>query len=209
MAHSAAITTDLGQGARRGASLRLLGTLGMFLSPGLAIEGALRSALHLTNLQSTPLTNVLGLLYLLGWALSAIGMAQLAAACNRRLALIAIGLLGIGLLLAASQQIAELTKSEALLHSSFYVVFDLAWPLSHLYMLVLGIIVFKAQVMSGWRRVTPSGCGLVLLVSLLAREIWGTTAMEVSLAVLSFSAFLLLGLAVRTSLPAGPYHKGE
>ncbi len=156
---------------------------------------------HTSNLQSTPLTSTLGLLYLIGWTASAIGLRQLRAAGSRAFATAVFLIQMVGLGLAACQQLGELSHHLPPPDSRIFMAMDMAWPLRHIYMICVGICVLDARVFSGWRRFTTVACGLALPLSMLGQAIGGRSAMEVSFGVLTTLSFASLGYAVRSYSP--------
>ena len=82
---------------------------------------------------------------------------------------------------------------------TLYWVLDMCWPLSHVLMLVYGILVAWAGRLRGWRRFVPLLCGLWLPVALTAKlllpEEWNLAIGNVYNAV----AWALLALVVLTS----------
>jgi hypothetical protein len=64
----------------------------------------------------------------------------------------------VGLALAASQDLQDLAGVKPL-GAAAYSVTDVAWPLSHVFMLAVFAAVWRARVWTGWRRWTPLACG--------------------------------------------------
>ncbi len=184
--------------AARNTSLtpRLLGTIGMIGAPMLFLSGLLY------NLGDSPaalMASVLGMLYLVGWGASAAGM--------RRLRVTGAGALGktifvvqlIGLSLALIFNALEIARANP--DTVFFRVTDLAWPVSHVFMLVVGAIVLATRVWRGWRSATPILCGLALPIFFAARPLLGGEVGGFIFGFLTMVTFMLLGYAVRTSDP--------
>jgi hypothetical protein len=145
-----------------GSLLRLLGLIGMLGAPGMLVDASIRYASGDTGEGVIASSSIVGLFYILGWTASMIGFRQLRLAGNGVIARIVFWLQMAGLTLAAGQQIMELIKTPTLLHSRFFGICDAAWPLSHLFMLVIGGMVLSSGRIRGFARFAPLGCGLAL-----------------------------------------------
>jgi len=176
---------------------RLLGMLGMIGGPMLLASIVLAKLGYIQYLSRAD--SALGLAYIGGWICSALGL--------RRLGVLGTGKSGkvlflaqlAGLLLAALWCIVLLVAPGANTgNNPLSRVADMAWPLSHLYMLVIGVAVLKAGVWTGWRRFVPLVCGFALITALGVGEFAGRRAMELTFGVYTAIAWMLLGYAVRT-----------
>src|SRR4030095_9431845 len=86
-------------------------------------------------------------------------------------------------------------------------VLDLAWPLSHTFMLVTGGLAIGAGVWRGWRRIAPflPGLQIPMLFALMALGAGNGRGMAGYIqAVFASLAFLLLGYAVFTGPATKP-----
>src|SRR5689334_8305257 len=91
-----------------GATPRVLGALGMLASPVFLAQW-IASGRTLAGLRvTTATTTLLGMLYLVGWAASAIGMRRQRATGRGRGGALVLALLGVGLALGFLQQIQDL-----------------------------------------------------------------------------------------------------
>ena len=88
---------------------------------------------------------------------------------------------------------------ELSLGSIFFRITDVAWPLSHMFMLVVGIFVLKAGVSRGWRKLPPFLCGLALPVTFAIGAVGGISAGGVLFGVMTAAGFMSMGYAVCTS----------
>ncbi|HEV7860573.1 MAG TPA: hypothetical protein VGO91_18285 [Pyrinomonadaceae bacterium] len=180
-------------------SLRLLGACGMIGAPMMLVEGLYRYLAHMADNQNNQIDGVLGLIYIGGWMCSAIGM--------RRLRVTGSGIWGmsvsavqmVGLLLAGLWSMQEIVHFNALAGSELFSITDAAWPLSHLFMLVVGGFVLGAGVWHGWRRVPAFLCGLALLAFFIASAVGVREVGLVLFPVMTMIGFMSLGYAVRTS----------
>ncbi|HKQ52293.1 MAG TPA: hypothetical protein VJT74_08000 [Pyrinomonadaceae bacterium] len=171
---------------------RLLGTVGMVCAPMLFVSGFLYA---LGDGTAALAASALGMLYLVGWAASAAGMRQLRVAGRLSGAVFAVQLVGLSLALVFN--VLEMAGANP--DTLFFRVTDMAWPVSHLFMLVVGALVLTARVWRGWRSWTPWLCGLALPVFFGARPLLGGEVGGFIFGVLTAIAFTLLGYAVRTS----------
>lgn len=177
-------------------SARLLGTLGMIASPMLFAEGMFYTFGYgdSPNARFIPL---LGIIYVTGWAFSLTGMRQLRATGNGTLPKAVFILQLLGLSLAFLFNVQEMTGANP--DSLFFRITDIAWPASHVFMLVVGVLVLRAKVWCGWRSATPFLCGLALPTFFAASALIGRGVAGFLFGILTAAAFMLLGYAVRTS----------
>jgi hypothetical protein len=144
--------------------------------------------------------SALGMLYLIGWIASAVAMRRLrvtgAGAFGRVVFIVQLA----GLSLALVFNALEMARANP--DTLFFRVADIAWPASHIFMLVVGALVLAARVWRGWRSWTPVLCGLALPVFFFAaRPLLGGEVAGFLFGLLTMVTFLLLGYAVRTSAP--------
>lgn len=185
----------------RGAAInhKLLGTLGMLGAPMLLIEFIIFGLILAENQRDERIVGLLELIYVGGWACSIIGMRQLRVTGDNLLSKIVFTIQMIGLSLAAAFAAQSIIVPNPDPNTLFFRVADIAWPFSHLFMLVVGGLVWWAGVWRGWRRLPAFLCSLGLLVFFLVGASLGK-----ELSVLIFGAsttvgFMSLGYAVRTA----------
>ena len=179
---------------------RLLGTMGVLASPMLLIESA-RSGFDTPAFDRV--NALLGLVFLVGWACSMIGLS-----CHRAMGVGARGIWllamqGVGLMLAASQQIQDFLFRHSNTENALYRVADTAWPLSVVFMLVVGGVVARARVWSGWRRWSPLLCGMSLPLLFVTMGVAGRYASAIVFGFSTTLAWAMLGWAVATPPKAG------
>ena len=110
-----------------------------------------------------------------GWICSNVGMQRMRATgtgtWGRTVLLIQL----VGLVLAF---IFDSIEATALLDENniVFVVTDLAWPLSMLWMLVVGVTAIRAKRLSGWQRFVPVLCPFWLLIAIVGSIAFGDTA---------------------------------
>ncbi|MGZ8412059.1 MAG: hypothetical protein ACXW05_04950 [Gemmatirosa sp.] len=173
---------------------RVLGVVGLLASPAFFLQWLATEGVPKNDTTAT----LIGLGYLLGFACSAVGLRRLRVTGRGRGAAALFAIQCVGLLLAAGQQVQDLMGTRPL-GDAAYLATDVAWPLSHVFMLVVGVAVLRAGVWRGWRRWTPLACGLVLPLSFLPAAIWGHAAMGVVFCPGTALAFGALGLAIATA----------
>jgi hypothetical protein len=178
---------------------RLLGTLGMLASPMMLVE-ALYAGFQQHG--TDQVIGALGVIYMGGWMCSILGLRALNATGQGRIgrALLIIQL--ISLSIAALWSGHHLFTANPQTEHMLYILTDLFWPLSHLFMIVVGVATLVAGKLQGWRRFTPLLCGLALPAAIISSIIAGETALGIVFSTWTMIAFALLGYTVRTSRDA-------
>lgn len=174
---------------------RFLGTLGMLAAPMMLAEMLL---FGFTQHGSNRVIGVLGAIYIAGWACSAVGMRRSRVYGDGALSKGVFVVQLAGLLLAFLWSLQEVFHSGADRGGLFYGVTDAAWPLSHLFMVFIGVLTVKAKVWRGPRRFAPLLAGLALPVAVAAAAVAGRGAMGIAFGVMTAAGFLALGYALRT-----------
>jgi hypothetical protein len=182
-----------------GASIRLLGTFAMIGAPFLCLEFILVGLTFDGTQPPNRIVGALELLYLGGWLASAVGLRQLKATGEGALAGTIFIIQLAGLTLAALFTVQGIVQADPDPNRLFFRVTDAAWPLSHLFMLVVGAFVLKAKVWRGWRQFTPILCGLALPSLFAANALFGNKIGGIVFGLGTVATFMLLGYAVRTS----------
>lgn len=176
---------------------RTLGFIGILCSPFLAIQLNLFGIFE--NSKSTSLVGVLGLIYMVGWFCSILGLYRLNAAGNktgRIILMIQMALLTVGNLWNI-YSIFDPNCNTTL----FYVIDSIGWPFDNIFMLATGIAIVAAKQLPGWKRFVPLFVGLWFPVTVVAtRMIFGSGNTELMIVSLySIIGWALLGLTVYTS----------
>jgi hypothetical protein len=145
-----------------------------------------------------PLVTALSLLYVLSWMCSVLGLLQLGATGTGVsgktvlvVQLLLLSLAGIWALLILPQN----PDRESLLFQAT----GAAWPLSHLFMAVVGIAAIRANVLSGWRRFAPLLPAFAVLVAFPASWVAAGPVAGVVIQIARAGALISLGYAVRSS----------
>lgn len=175
----------------------LLGTIGMIFSPmlfvSLMIDTSFADIPHRAQISSA-----FQLLYLSGWMCSAVGI-RVQRATGKGIGGIIFVVQIAGLLLAMGLNFIEISQSNPDGTGLIYHVTDAAWPLSHLFILVVGVAVMRAKVWRGLRRLTPFVCGSALLLMIPFALLLGQTKSAPVFGLLTTIGFMSLAYAVKTS----------
>jgi len=173
-------------------STRLLGTLGMLGSPMLLL-GALLYGFGQDN-QGAATFN---LLFLGGWICNVLGLRTLRATGTGvpGKAILIVQL--IGLALAAVFEVMHIVDSNSNPDSLLFQLTDGAWPLSIIFMIVVGIAALRTHMLRGWLRFTPLVCGLALPFFFVLNAVAGRSVGVIVFPIYLTIAWMLLGYTVR------------
>jgi hypothetical protein len=138
------------------------------------------------------------LLFLVGWLSSLFGLLMLSAA-GRGAGRYLLWAQVCGVALACTQELQDLLLPAPDHTAVLYRLADAAWPLSVVFMIVVGIAVARAGVLTGWRRFTPILCGVSLPLSLMSAALAGRHAMGPVFGIVTTVAWGALALALITS----------
>jgi hypothetical protein len=185
--------------SRAPAGVRVLGAVALLGSPMMLVQylwwlaaGAAAPG------PRTPIALAGFLLYVTGFAAAALGLRRLRATGRGRGAAVVTALQLGGLALAAGQTLQDIAGVRPF-GDAFYLATDIAWPASHVFMLVVGVAVLRAGVWRGWRRWTPLACGFVIPLMAIATAIGGRAAMGAAFAPATALAFGALAVALLTA----------
>lgn len=192
------IALPLGAPRRLALSSRALGAYAMLVSPVMLAETVRYDFLpgHTDRIGG-----LLEAMYMLGALATLVGLRRLRASGDGRFAagLFAVqcALAGIAAAFSASYVVAPMQPEGGPL----WTAIDLAWPATHVSMLVLGLaMIATPRRLAGWRRFPALAVGLALpaFIACMATNV-GRTAGSVSFGVLTTLGFGALGYVVRTS----------
>ena len=176
---------------------RTLGTLAMVCAPALLVETLI------TGGREMPLvTGTASMIFMFGSLCSHIGLWRLAATSKgwwgRAVLGIEMGLVFLAFLFGLFEVTGALHEDNII-----WAVTDIAWPLSMVFMLVVGITAAAAGRLPVPHRFVPLLCGLAFPVSILFGIATGAGMDDKSMALVFFSMttlfWALLGLVVRQS----------
>lgn len=178
--------------------LRLLGTLGLLGSSMLFVESLY------TGFEQHGTDQVVGIIeviYMTGWMSSIIGLGITQATGRNKGGKAVLIVQFIALMIAAIWSAIHIVVLNPNTEHPLYLIGDLAWPFSHVFMLIVGIAALRAKNWTGWAKFTPLLCGLALPVAIVAGMVAGETALGLIFPIWTTVAFALLGYAVFTSKP--------
>ncbi|HEX9929142.1 MAG TPA: hypothetical protein VGB02_11455 [Pyrinomonadaceae bacterium] len=154
------------------ATHRRLGIIGMICAPGLYFASSFYSQNFDQPNPNQIYASFLGVLYLCGALASATAMRQLRATGNGLGAKVLFGVQIVGLFLAMMFDVIEYA-APILKQTWLFFVTDMAYPFSHVLMIVVGIAIVRAGVWSGWRRVPAFLIGFALPLFFAASALFG------------------------------------
>ena len=149
---------------------RILGTIAMICAPALLIEAFL-----VQGGENAMITGIASMVFMAGWICSNTGMRRMQAAGTGKWGRAVLLIQLVGLVLAFMFGFFEATSLLGR-ESIIFNITDAAWPLSMLWMLVVGITVIRANRLSGWQRFVPLLCPFWLLVAIVGSMAFGDTA---------------------------------
>lgn len=149
---------------------RILGTIAMICAPALLVEELLRQ-----GQENAVITGIASMVFMAGWICSNTGMRQMRAAGTGKWGRAVLQIQLVGLVLAFMFGLFETTGLLGR-ESIIFNITDAAWPLSMLWMLVVGIAVIRANRLSGWQRFVPLLCPFWLLIAIVGSMAHGDTA---------------------------------
>jgi hypothetical protein len=165
-------------------------------------------AILLRGQENPVITGIASMVFMAGWICSNIGMQRMRAAGTGAggRAILVIQLIGVALACAFGFIEATSLLDET---NIIFNVTNIAWPLSMLFMIVVGIAVLRAKRLRGWHRWVPLLCGLAFPVSIPVLALGGDEQGGLLFFTLLAVFWLLLGYVVRSEetavavLPAG------
>ncbi len=171
---------------------RMLGTIAMICAPALLIEGLLRQ-----GQENALITGIASMVFMAGWICSNTGMRRMRAAGTGKWGRAVLLIQLVGLVLAFMFGFFEATGLLGR-DSIIFNITDAAWPVSMLWMLVVGVTVLVAKRLPGWKRFVPVLCPLWLPVAIVGSTAFGDSGGVVGLG-LTAVLWALLGYIVRDS----------
>jgi hypothetical protein len=152
--------------------IRLLGILGMVFAPALYLGSFFHSANFDEPKANQLFSSIFGVMYLSGAMASAIAMRRLRVTGSGIGATFLFAVQIIGLFLAMWFDILEYAAPN-LRESTIFFITDIAYPFSHVLMIIVGIAVWKTGLWRGWQVIPPFLCGLALPLFFASSAIFG------------------------------------
>lgn len=174
---------------------RRLGIIGMICAPGLYFASFFYSQNFDQPNPNQIYVSSLGVLYLCGALASAAAMRQMRVTGNGLGAKVLFGVQIVGLFLAMMFDVIEYA-APSLKQTWFFFVTDMAYPFSHVLMIVVGIAIIRAGVWRGWRRIPALLIGFALPLFFAASAVFGGENTGWIFIVSVTLGFFTLGLAV-------------
>ncbi|WP_350241117.1 hypothetical protein [Deinococcus sonorensis] len=134
-------------------TLKTLGFITLLTSPAMTLEAARHGFHKVANENTDPVGALLYGLFSVGWLCGVLGLRYLRATGTGKAARWLLNVLAITVTLAVLQSIMDLLKVPT--GHPIYMVTDLAWPLSMLLTLIVGIAAVFARQLPGWTRLVP------------------------------------------------------
>ena len=137
-------------------SNKFLGILALMGSPWLFIGTYMES--RNPHLSDSWFTGVWGILFISGWICAAIVLKRIKVAGRGAFGRTILLLLLISLCVANVSNVIQIFIERD--KPSYFILFDLFWPLSNVIMLIAGITVIAVKGLPGWERYIPLAAGL-------------------------------------------------
>ena len=177
---------------------RILGVIGMIFAPALYLGSFFHSANFDEPKANQLFSSIFGVLYLSGAMASAIAMRRLRVTGRGRGAAILFAVQIVGLFLAMWFDILEYAAPH-LKESTIFFITDMAYPFSHVLMIIVGVAVWKTGAWRGWRVIAPFLCGLALPLFFVSSALFGRENSGWIFIGGVTLGFFLLGYAIKTT----------
>ena len=171
-------------------SNRVLGIVAMLCAPGLLIGGLL-----VQGEEDGLITGITGMVFMAGWICTNTAMRRMQVTGTSKWGRAVLLIQLIGLVMAFMFEFFEATGLLGR-ESIIFNVTDAAWPLSMVWMVVVGVTVIVANRLSGWHRFVPLLCPFWLPIGLIASVALGETVGELIGFGLTAVLWMLLGYVV-------------
>lgn len=145
-------------------SNKLLGSLALFGAPWLFIGTYLEQ--RMPDLSDSWFTGVWGILFISGWFCSVIGLKNLNATGKSSFGKILLIVLLVTLTIANISNVIQIIVEKN--KPSYFMLFDIFWPLSNIIMLIVGAVVITSKRLKGWKRYVPLLTGLWFPLAMLS-----------------------------------------
>ncbi len=136
-------------------SNQLLGILALIGSPWLFIGTYMEQ--RMTHLSDSWFTGVWGILFISGWICAVIVLKRLRTTGSSSFGKVILLILLLSLSIANVSNVIQIFVERD--KPSYFIFFDLFWPLSNIIMLIVGITVLTTKGLPGWKRYIPLAKG--------------------------------------------------
>lgn len=183
-------------------TLRTLGLVTLLTAPAMTVEAARHGFQKVANENTDPLGALLYGLFSVGWLCGVLGLRSLHATGTGKVGRWLLNVLCVTVTLAILQTGMDLLKVPT--GNPLYMITDLAWPLSMLLTLVVGVAAVLARQLTGWTRFVPLFMGAFIPIMVIQ----GALGLNVPYL---FDAHTILawGLLGVTLITAAPRAKGR
>jgi hypothetical protein len=178
---------------------RVLGTIGMICAPGLLFE-----ALIPGGNDSNVVVGICSMIFMIGSFASHFGLWRIAASGRNWWGR---GVLGFHLFLVTLAFLFGVIEAGALLPDDniLFTITDMAWPLSMVWMLPLGITIAVVKKLEGWKRFVSLFCGFAFPGTFLITTVFSVPMQSLASAYIFYGylavVFIVLGWVVSQSEP--------
>jgi hypothetical protein len=168
---------------------RILGILCVIGAPMLLMQFILNPGGVTELTVSGRIVAFLGVLYMGGWLAGAVGIRRLRVTGNGLGSKIAFIIQTVGLFLATVFSVLDTLGFNHENGGLIFLITDIAYPFSHLFMIVVGIMTLRAQVWRGFPKFAPLMVGVALPLTLASAAVVG-----MSVGVFLFGGLTTIGL---------------
>jgi hypothetical protein len=132
-------------------STKALSIIGMLFAPCLYLGWFFHSPVPNAPKDHPLMASLFGVLYLSGALASAVAIRRLRVTGSGKGAAMLFAVQAIGLVLAMGFDVLECAAPQMRGTSIIFIITDIAYPFSHVLMVIVGIVIWRAKVWSGWR----------------------------------------------------------
>ena len=176
-------------------SNKLLGILALTGAPWLFIGTYVEQ--QMPHLSDSWFTGVWGIIFISGWMCAVIALKRLRATGDTTFGQILLTVLLISLSIANISNVIQIIVEKN--KPSYFMFFDLFWPLSNIIMLIVGIMVIIAKRLKGWKRYVPLATGMWFPLAMLTTLIDNGIVSFLFGGLYSAIAWVLLAIVIITT----------
>jgi hypothetical protein len=132
-------------------SNKALGIIGMLFAPCLYLGWFFHAPVPNAPKEHPLMASLFGVLYLTGALASAVALRGMRVTGSGKGAAILFAIQVIGLVLAMGFDVLEYAVPHMRATSIIFIITDIAYPFSHVLMIIIGVAIWRAKVWTGWR----------------------------------------------------------